>query len=83
MLPTINVGGKQAKLYGIAGLGIYSVADYNNLASVSDVIKIGLRVGAGATMDVAPHWNVGLELNYHLVSKFSTFAPMIKANYHF
>ena len=83
LLPSMDIGGKKAKFYGIVGLGIYSVADYNNFSSVSDVVKIGLGLGAGATMEVAQNWNVGLELRYHLVSKFSTFAPALKVGYHF
>lgn len=81
----MDFGSRQGKVYGIVGLAPYSVVDFDDYTAggYGDIIKIGLSFGAGASMEVMPQWNVGLELRYHLVSDFSTFAPMIKVGYHF
>jgi len=81
----MDFGSKQGKVYGIVGLAPYSVVDFsdNTVGGYADIIKIGMSFGAGASMEVMPQWNVGLELRCHLVSGFSTFAPMLKVGYHF
>ncbi|HBA61156.1 MAG TPA: hypothetical protein DCZ92_10125 [Elusimicrobia bacterium] len=85
MLKPMDFGSKKANVYGIVGLAPYSVVDFSESTATGygDIIKLGLSLGAGASMEVMPQWNVGLQLRYHMVSDFSTFAPMLTVGYHF
>jgi opacity protein-like surface antigen len=70
-----NFNGKKCKYYGIFGAGVYTWSHSEALIAgttydSASAIRYGFNLGGGATMEVAPQWNVGLDLRWHHVFGF-------------
>lgn len=81
----MDFGSKKGKVYGIVGIASYSSVALtpDAMGVVESLSKIGLNLGAGCDMEIAPQWTAGLEVRYHMVKDFNTFAPMLKVAYSF
>lgn len=87
----MDFGSEKGKIYGIFGMGSYSVLDayaaYDAIGSggVSrvEVSGIGFNIGGGVDVELAPQWLAGFELRYHKIKDYSILNPALKITYTF
>ncbi len=58
---SMDFGSKKGNIYGIVGIASHRASS----AGYKTVTKVGYNLGAGAQMEIAPQWLVGLEVRYH------------------
>ena len=86
--PMELIASKKGNIYGILGIASYSTVkleadNFTGLAVNDKISKLGLNIGGGYDMELAPQWTAGLEVRYHMASGFNTIAPMVKIAYTF
>ena len=84
IVKSMDFGSKKGDVYGIVGISNYSLT---TSPDVGGETKIGYSFGAGAQMEIAPQWLVGLEVRYHLLKvhevDLNTIAPALTVGYSF
>ncbi|MBI4350545.1 MAG: porin family protein [Elusimicrobia bacterium] len=83
----IDLGGKKATVFGLAGLGLYGVTAEATAGSVSveaSDSEFGFNLGGGIMFPMGDKMKLGADLRYHLVaSDLSYFIPAVKFTYSF
>lgn len=84
----MDIAGKTANLYGLLGLGFYSIkSELTNAAGTSasgTSSETGFHLGGGIMFPLKDNMKLGLDLRYHIVaSDYSLFVPAAKFTYSF
>ena len=83
----MDLGGKKATVFGLAGLGLYGVTAkatiLNTTAEASDS-EFGFNFGGGIMFPMGDKMTLGADVRYHMVaSDLSYFIPSAKFTYSF
>jgi tetratricopeptide (TPR) repeat protein len=88
----MSFGSHNGKIYGILGIGSYSVLDAYTAYTAAgsggvaryEASAIGLNFGGGLDVELAPQWLAGFELRYHMINKdYSILNPTLRITYAF
>lgn len=83
----VDLGGKKATAFALAGLGLYGVtaeASSGGVSSEESDSEFGFNLGGGLMYPINDKMQVGADVRYHIVaSDLTYFIPAVKFTYSF
>ncbi len=83
----VDLGGKKATAFGLAGVGLYGVsveASAGGVTADASDTEFGFNLGGGLMFPLQDKMEIGLDVRYHIVaSDLTYFIPAVKFTYSF